>query len=409
MYYENHTFPLYSIPQTLQWGKQTIDIIATQLHVSNWNDFVLDIYYKEASTGDTKEDYTELAPIATTYLDRPAYFLPTSESVRHIRCSGESLRDTKVSLSVRPYIYETGLLSNKTSIGEVFIPKVPVGLADDGTDIKRGKATGSYLDRIDFSYKSRKWSIRKLIHSEDSYEIADYLSDISKENKTSRENIVLQTNLGNYPTKDFIEDSLDICALLSIALGTQVAPLLFSIRNDGNLLPFQTQHILPKQQSIWGPLRQGPERHMLSPFIERAQSVFLHTPVWWRNTAHWFSRALMSKDIDTGNLIFALLFDRVYKYCKEQDDNKIHPESGKDTKVTYVQQLAYLRRRFKTSFDIERFKKIRNQIVHEGQPDTDFPANAIAFSEVATAMGTILCKLLGYQGVMHHHPHPRVN
>lgn len=408
MYQETCVFPVLDERQYVNWDGHELIVANTQVCLSNWGCLVLTVAIEGIN------DY---------YLDYPLYPLEGFPAILANFNEERLYFKLKEFIPIPPdNIYRTYgyyvfraiaqpiIPQEKQSFGamwEAFVPDVAFGLANSRGVTVLSEGLPFPEDNAAFIFDSRYWILRSMIEHDGHITLYEYAQQSTPLIQLSDKGILLQTRAENLSENDFKDACAKICAVLEFAYGTALIPYVYSIRYpDGRRYPisYSNQRIYPIGTS--GPLRTGHHFTQLPLFFQTAYPIYFHNSKWWSITRHWYVHMLCTHEVDAGNFYACLLFDRIFDYVSKQDSQheewlKAHSnltDKKKGKKATYLGKLMYLSETFTEDFNCARFKECRNALVHEGEPDTDFPNNVNNHRETINFITKIVLNLLGYRG-----------
>ena len=384
----------------MQWGNHTINIDSVVLSVENWS-----TYYITAKT-----NYQGLPFVLKNDLF-------DDKCVINVMCNGRLRKFSPIALCkysfsakneygmvakmlAKPVICEDGEMDE--GIWEAFIPQISVGLSDSSTIVENGLA----VDTINFEINGVNWTIKTPVEQDGGVLPVEKAKSCGK---LTNEIILLRapTRFCDYNT--FCDVSKSIAVLLGIAVGTVAHICQYSKRTNFNeRILFKVYNFLYRPMSGWGALRQKMEKDRIRCYLEAAYPIYCKDRIWWNNTVHWYTNLTMCGEIDGGNFYMALLFDRIFHHLKSTEYNRIEQwairenikrENKKD--LNFIHKLEYLANRFKVDIPANEFKRIRNKLVHEGEPDLNYPHNMQVHEACLNALTSILLQMLNYNGDFH--------
>lgn len=411
MYRESFDFPVLEEKQRVEWDGVPVVIVKTQLHLSNWGHLVLDIVFDE---NVAKEGFPldrpiypleKLPPIQALYNDEQLFFQLKDFIPFSLDCIFEPYEGYKIRATASPIIPRDKSILNATR--EAFIPRAAFGSANAGGICYQFDNSPFTSDTVEFMLGNRKWKLRSLVETNEYMTLYECRSESSPRIQLSDKGILLQTRADGLTQKDFEEECSKICFLLEIALGTPIIPYIYSLRlSDGSRYPYCALNIRTHPQGNWGPLRTEQCNYRLPIFIQKGYSEYEKSKKWWNITCHWYVLMLCTHEVDAGNFYASLLFDRIFDYVSKKDKEfepwlNSHPRYRKDMKgmrITYNGKISYLAEIYGIDFDSKRFTKRRNALVHEGEPDFDYPNNVINSHKTINFISKIILSLLSYDG-----------
>lgn len=420
MYQETCDFPILDEPQHIEWDGHPVTIKKTQIHQSNWGRIVLDIVFdKEVGkqfmpTSRPLYPLETLPPVEAIYNGERLLFKAKEFIPFHFESLFEFTEGYKIRVTAAPIIprKKEGMKAK----WEAFIPHATFGNANGNSKCYHLEYATFKSDKIEFILDNRKWELKSLVKEGTYLTLAENISSASPSIQLSDEGMILQTDEEGLSLEQFKDFSDKICAVLEFAMGTPLVACVYRKRfSDGSRYPFFPSYSGSHTCGKYGPLRTELYQHCIPTFLQNAYPIYFQDAKWWNITRHWYVHMLCANEVDAGNFYASLLFDRIYAYLSAKDIKHsawlrthrelTHKKEGK--KAIYEGKLTYLSERFKINFNCKRFKEKRNDLVHKGEPDFDYPNNIIQHYETINLISTIILSLLQYDGDFKHRKRKR--
>lgn len=404
MYHKNYTYETYKSSQQIVLDEHPIKIESATLSIENWSE-----YFVTIETND--EIPLHLLYSETTIDKQEVIVLQNGEQRRYglihmtqHKCSELTFNRIQAKFRVKPVIHDDEQ-NCPGELWEAFLRKITVGRSDDYSE---GEC-GCSLDTISFRINGEEWTIKTPVA------VGDGVVPVEKAKSKfvcDEDKVLIQAPVNIYDFKEFCCISENIATILSIGVGSVAHIEQFSKRTRTNeRILYKLQSSSRRPMGSWGALRQTIQDGIIRRYLEAAYPVYCNDPKWWNITAHWYTNLTMCGEIDGGNFYMALLFDRIYHYLKEKEPDSINEwlqnytviagkrkKNRKRQKIVFRQKLDYLAYRFKVDMPAKQFKEIRNNLVHEGEPDLNYPHNMQVHEACLNALTSILLQMLNYNG-----------
>lgn len=299
---------------------------------------------------------------------------------------------------VKPVLLEDEIIE-EGDFWEAFIPQISVGSSDSSTKVENCHA----MDTINFEINGVNWTIKTPVEQDGGVLPVEKAKSCGK---LTNDIILLRAPTRFYDYNTFCDVSKSIAVLLGIATGTVAHICQYSKRTNLNeRILFKVHNFLYRPMSGWGALRQNMENNRIRCYLEAAYPIYCTEPIWWNITAHWYTNLTMCGEIDGGNFYMALLFDRIFHHLKSTEYNRMEQWAIRENvkwnnkkDLNFIHKLEYLANRFKVDIPADEFKQIRNKLVHEGEPDLNYPHNMQVHEACLNALTSILLQMLNYNG-----------
>lgn len=398
MYYKNYTYETYVCPQQMRWGGRIIKIDSATLSVEDWSKYYITVETRDkiCINDFNSEPDKNMPVIAALQEGEQRLFHPVivENNMWNLKNNDKWL----VKFRVKPALSDDGH-NYAGELWEAFISGMTVDRSDGWTHVE----TRSALDTVSFIVNGKNWAIKTPVAETDGVVPVE---KASSNFKLSKDKVLIQAPANMYDFNEFYHVSSNIATILSIGIGSVAHIEQFSKRTRTNeRILYKLQSFSRRPMGSWGALRQTIQPGMIRRFIETAYPVYCLDPKWWNITAHWYTNLTMCGEIDGGNFYMALLFDRIFHHLKSTEYNRMEQWAIRENvkwnnkkDLNFIYKLKYLANRFKVDIPADEFKQIRNKLVHEGEPDLNYPHNMQVHEACLNALTSILLQMLNYNG-----------